>query len=1045
MLGSVLSALLLLHTPASPAVRMPSQPPLLGAIRPVGAMSAADAFPTALMETPALQASSVRGSQAPEQQASQPGPGAPSTTPGKSSQGTGQSSSQPSQETPPSGPKPGNQSTGTLSSHSNQAGASSTSGTSGQGGGPKGSGTPPSSSSSGSGTGQGKPQTAPQTPRSTAPPGPGTAQGAGQPSPQALPSIAPPISGKAGQRTAPIPEAAPHARKTNRARPTLKTKAPSPSGESVPPPSESGAVPPAVGSTPARPPENIELVPLFNSDKGHPYSGTITFAADLTSQNLNSDASHTARIDRVLISAGEPSRLFPRRGNLPYKVEGGYFICTVPVGRDSSRDVSYSLVLTLDGSVEPPEYVLAAKGWIPKAERPLPPPPYWLWLCCLVILVAVLILAFFVIRGRRGVRGEQLRRSAEGAATQPWPQQPQFDPYAQEIATKRKIDVALQPIQRSIDDSVGRLTALEGQISGLRGDLSSVRDRVRDDWSRTIGNLADLQAIAEVVPPAPNRREEGARPAREEQAVLAIVNDWVGSGWKKRQEMLEMAGKLGLSMQLMEQKDPAKVLGDVMGIGMVDLAESPNDGGWLFCQGSDGIAYAAPADANLFQASPDRMLLQRMFSDLDTDSEPLRFTRVYRACRVRTKQPPYRYEIVQKGVLQLAGSPSPMAFPPADYESLLHPVQPRPVIRPSTPALIPVLKEQFEAVAERLGKIESGLNRILEGLNDPIASSRIADLNRSVERVLQSQIRQLEQRLEQRVSPAAPSPAPETGSDFVMGQVRRLRSDLTKVSEAVKELAERTRKLQTGAAATLVERPPEVEVSGELAPQPSPRVEPPSFAVTIPPPGPAPAPVEPAPELTARASETERRRDFSPRPVESPPSPVPPPAARRSQPPEPKPEGLPRGWPEVVSGLGAFRGLEEQELAESLKKLKDALAEVPGGAGIRLVHLKESLGRFQVHGAAAVPEGQVLCTVCGEAKTFQSAVCAGEEGAATLHVLLPPGDYAPYNYPAGYHRLIQNVPNQQFHIQTVASPAVLTIVAGSSPTEYEVQYKLQWG
>jgi hypothetical protein len=90
------------------------------------------------------------------------------------------------------------------------------------------------------------------------------------------------------------------------------------------------------------------------------------------------------------------------------------------------------------------------------------------------------------------------------------------------------------------------------------------------------------------------------------------------------------------------------------------------------------------------------------------------------------------------------------------------------------------------------------------------------------------------------------------------------------------------------------------------------------------------------------------------------------------------------------------------------------------------------------------PEGQVVCPSCDGQLTFQVAVCVGGEGAPELQVLFAAGDYAPYNYPAGYRQLIQNLPNQQFQIQTVLTPAVLTLVAGNSPAEYAVKYKLQW-
>jgi len=254
--------------------------------------------------------------------------------------------------------------------------------------------------------------------------------------------------------------------------------------------------------------------------------------------------------------------------------------------------------------------------------------------------------------------------------------------------------------------------------------------------------------------------------------------------------------------------------------------------------------------------------------------------------------------------------------------------------------------------------------------------------------------------------------------------MKSLRKEIADTRTLVQDLTERIDKMEADVKINPVQMPREVEaIARPLPPQPPPCLE--ASSAT-----PSPASGAPPP-ATLR--------------VEVPASPAVALAAPRAAPPAAKPEGLPDGWPKAVAALGAWRGLDEKELAEGLEKLKIALQKLPGGAEIRLVHLKESMGKFQVHDAVAAPEGQITCRVCDDPKTFQAAVCAGEEGAATLHVLLPPGDYAPYNYPAGYHKLIQNMPNQQFQIQTVASPTVLTIVPGSSPTEYEVQYKLQWG
>src|ERR1017187_8618653 len=128
--------------------------------------------------------------------------------------------------------------------------------------------------------------------------------------------------------------------------------------------------------------------------------------------------------------------------------------------------------------------------------------------------------------------------------------------------------------------------------------------------------------------------------------------------------MLSMAGDLGVEMKLMQHVNVARLLSDVTALGAADLAESIADGGWLYCSSQDGLGMAAPADARLFQSTQDRTLLQRMFDGVNQGTGDVQFARVYRPCRLRIKLAPNRYEIVQKGLLQLFGQPSPSVPPP---------------------------------------------------------------------------------------------------------------------------------------------------------------------------------------------------------------------------------------------------------------------------------------------------------------------------------------------------------------------------------------------
>jgi hypothetical protein len=662
-------------------------------------------------------------------------------------------------------------------------------------------------------------------------------------------------------------------------------------------------------------------------------------------------------------------------------------------------------------------YALETEGVVPQADEGI----HWARLTVLALIASVILSGGGTLLAKAFRKRESdphLNYIQPHRLNAPSPGQP----VNQEVSSVRKISAQLQPIIQAMKDSSQKVNALEKQIFDLRVGLHSLPDSLTGEWKKTIGNIRDLQEIPGVTPRAGSQKLDGSHLGREELVLLAVVNQWISSGAKKRQDMLAMAGKLGLEVQLVEQKDPAKVLSDVMGIGMVDFSESVTDGGWLYCTGPDGMGFAAPADSNLFKEEPDRMLLQRMFDNVDVYPEPLRFAKVYRACRLRMKQPPHRYEIVHKGLLQLAGLPSPRELPPPDFDSLLHPTQGSPT---SPPTLIFVVREQMMALAMDLATLQNGLKLLREDLRDlkaPVLASRIVDLDKSIQRVVQGELRQVEDRLAQRFSPPPPSPPPPPGLTFT--QMKSLRKEITDTKSFVGILTDRISMLEEKVGLKLFRTQRNVEARAELLPpQPSARLAVPSAT-------PSPAPTAPPPATLQ---------------VEIPASPRMALAAPRAELPAAKRQGLPEAWLRVIASLGAIRGLDEKALAEGLERLKTALQKLPGAANIRLVHLKESMGKFQVHDAVATPERQITCRVCDDTKTFQAAVCAGEEGAATLHVLLPPGDYAPYNYTAGYYKLIQNMPNQQFQIQTVVSPTVLTIVPGSSPTEYEVQYKLQWG
>jgi hypothetical protein len=368
------------------------------------------------------------------------------------------------------------------------------------------------------------------------------------------------------------------------------------------------------------------------------------------------------------------------------------------------------------------------------------------------------------------------------------------------------------------------------------------------------------------------------------------------------------------------------------------------------------------------------------------------------------------------------GQPSPPGPIPPDFLSLRRQIQSTAVGPASSPTLVSVIREQMETLARRLADIENTLNGLMRRPETPISASQVAGLNEFVLQSFEKDVRQVEERLAQRFRPQAAAPSPELERTTTM--VEGLRKEFAGIKTQVLDLAERIEKVEAerrvrrfkaaSPASNAAERPLPAQALAALEERP------PAALPLASPPTPA---TSPAPVLEPRPAATDTTAAKQP--------------AARSQ-------GLPVAWQEVVGGVGVFRGLGEKELSESLQKIKLALEELPGGSEIRLVHLMETIGRFRVHDAVTSPQGQVLCRTCDGPRTFQVGICAGEEGATQLQVILPPGDYAPYNYPAGYRQLIQNMPNEQFRIQTVIAPALLMLVPGTSPAEYTVQYRLQW-
>lgn len=710
--------------------------------------------------------------------------------------------------------------------------------------------------------------------------------------------------------------------------------------------------------------------------------GKIVFSANLDPQGFNDTETGSVNIEDLSPAANEA---FPQRTGLQYEVEHGRFTCSIPAIRSQTIDVPYAFNLRIHQNSTSKVFALGASGAISGAVHQETPPQtdlaYVLTIGGAILLAVILTTAIWYFKNRRRVSFSPPPSRS--------PVQPMDPPPAYPAVSAPSYTVP-PAVTRSLNEISQRIADLERIVNALAL-------RPGDDWRAVLGDVSELQALSGVNS-RPANSANRLRAGDESSAMVAIVNQWIAVDGANRQRMFDMAAELNQDMKLMEHVNVARLLSDVTALGAVDLAESVTDGGWLYRDTPGGVAIVAPADSRLFQSTHDRALLQRMFDGVDAASAPVLFARIFRPCQIRRKQA-NRYEIVRKGLIQLAGQPSPVAMSPLDYDSLRQQEQPS-AFRPTAPAtLVSVVKAQLEMLNTRISRMENSLNVLTSRGDTPVSAARIADLDRVVLATVRGELQHVEQRLgtATRNTPTSATPAVA---------VKRLTEDVGALKSAFREFTERI----DGVEASLQTRSANI---ASLAP---------SFHRDY------------VPERAAAATVTL-------------PAPKPEDTSWQAEPSfavKPKSLGLPAGWQEAIAALQPFQGLAERDMTAGLQELLTTLQALPPASTLRFVHLMESMGKFRVHAAVANEESQVCCEVCGGSRTFQTVVCAGEQGAPELQVLLPAGEYAPYNYAAGYRQLIQNMPNQQFRLHAIVAPAVLILVEGSSPAEYSVQSRTQW-
>jgi hypothetical protein len=527
--------------------------------------------------------------------------------------------------------------------------------------------------------------------------------------------------------------------------------------------------------------------------------------------------------------------------------------------------------------------------------------------------------------------------------------------------------------------------------------LASKLDEVRVLLRQLVGEDAEIQEAGRIFRfrvTGTNVLAGQRTPGREEQILLAVANYWIATDGEERRSLVQMAGDLSLPVRLMQHVHLTEIFRDVAAYKDADFEPSETDGGWLWCDVSSTEALAVPADCRLFRGGRAPMLLDRTCEGTQDLTADFKFVMFFRACRLRSKGDASGYELVSKGLVQVAGRPAP-AFPPVDYISLLQQHRQRIAAEGAPASIARIVKSQLELVNQRLiaaeRAIESQASRPVGVPAD--GEIRVALLG------VQQQLRALEERVKQ---PPQPSVTPVAG--LPSAAVVPIGKRVTGLEEDFLSLGRRVEAVEASLGTMRMPDRPEV--------------------------------------ATAQPPEVRPAEPTSVVPPMEPPSTEP--VLTKPEPPNPPAKGLPDGWPAALEQSRLDGQAGEPHYRRRLLALFDGLVALGGATPIRVVHVVESQGRLRLHEMVSAAGGELACTVCGRASSFQMAVCAGVPGGWPLHIIFPAGGYAPYNYPAGYAQLIQDVPAQSFEIRSALAPAVLQRAPGGAADEYIVAQKMQW-
>jgi hypothetical protein len=538
----------------------------------------------------------------------------------------------------------------------------------------------------------------------------------------------------------------------------------------------------------------------------------------------------------------------------------------------------------------------------------------------------------------------------------------------------RQASTVVQGARAALDGPDG----IAARIEGVRREADQL---VRRSLETTLGPTGDIEQLISLLRDQTKEAREvpafGAVPLmnREGTGAAAVVNRWLSGGGRDRQELLGLARELGLGARLASHKDLTRVFQDLTTFEYP--FEQTEDGPWLWVPVPGSAEFwAVPADAAFFGMGAAPTLLDRLFDGMKNASAGFRFRLIYKPCRLRpVGGRPNLYSLVEKGALQLEGSPQPDTARPPDYDSLLRGVKP-------------------QSISFRGGR---SVGRLLADWVTTI-SSQVAEQSNAVAQ-LPATIRQLEQGARQatRNDPRPPAISvsgvkPEDLTRTLEALERRIGERLDGITKQQQALASKVAELgrttdqksKAGDSATI--ETPERNSQNEKA---------------LP--------------LTNAVAATGRGSGVMPNgwqgAIEK---------AARQPDSEPEVTEVPR------------EALYVQRVMNAAKTLSGLDSETR----VSVVHLKKHPvdETFEIHETepTTVKTSELRCRSCNTPQTWQLAVCVGPRGFGDVSVIFPQGHFGKGNYASGYVALIDDLPSSSFSIGRIEQPARLELLDAKS-------------